>query len=274
MADPFLPLVAPPDGHPGTPDQAHWWIVRAGDVLISESGDMPFGPLPIEGVTETPIILGSFGPSLAWAVGVDPATVAPPGHRFVPLRELRADMDEARWALAGRAVQLVEWARTSRYCGRCGSLTVISPGERGMRCPSCGLIAYPRLAPAVITLVERVGEVLLGNGRNFGAPMYSCLAGFVEPGETLEETVRREVSEEVGVELGQVRYFGSQPWPFPHSLMIGFQAEWSSGDIVIDPVEMADAAWFSADDMPLIPPKMSIARVLIDDWLRRQGHEV
>ena len=135
-------------------------------------------------------------------------------------------MDEARWALAGRAVatgrvgQDQPLLRAVRYGD--GS----SPGERAKRCPSCGLLAFPRLAPAVITLVERDDEVLLANGRNFGAPTYSCLAGFVEPGENLEETVRREVGEEVGVELGEVRYFASQPWPFPHSLMVGFEARW------------------------------------------------
>jgi NAD+ diphosphatase len=274
MADLFLPLVAVPEGDAASSGEAHWWVVRAGDVLMAESGELPFGPLPYLDGTETPIILGTFGPRLAWAVGVAKETEAPGGTRFVPLRELRSEMDEARWALAGRAVQLVEWARTSRFCGRCGTPTVSSPGERGLRCPSCGLIAYPRLAPAVITLVERDGEVLLANGRNFGAPMYSCVAGFVEPGETLEETVHREVGEEVGVKLGQVRYFGSQPWPFPHSLMLGFLAEWESGDIVIDPVEIADAGWFSADAMPLIPPRMSIARLLIDDWLRRQGQDI
>ena len=274
MDEPFLPLVVAPDGVEAATAPGYWWVVRTGDVLMAKTGELPAGDLPIEELTEDPIILGSLGGRLAWAVGVARDTAAPPGTRFVPLRELRAEMDEARWALAGRAVQLVEWARTSRYCGRCGTPTISSPGERGMRCPSCALIAYPRLAPAVITLVERDGEVLLGNGRNFGAPMYSCLAGFVEVGETLEETVHREVAEEVGVKLGEVRYFGSQPWPFPNSLMIGFVAQWESGDIVVDPAEIVDAQWFSADGLPLIPPKMSIARLLIDDWLRRQGRPV
>jgi NAD+ diphosphatase len=123
----------------------------------------------------------------------------------------------------------------------------------------------------VITLVERGDEVLLANGVAFGAPTYSCLAGFVEPGENLEEAVRREVGEEVGVQLGDVRYFASQPWPFPHSLMVGFQATWAAGDIEIDPEEIVDAGWFRADAMPLIPPGLSIARWLIDDWLGRQG---
>jgi NAD+ diphosphatase len=271
MAEPFTSRVTPPHGTDETNRPAHWWVVRAGEVLVHESGDLPYGDLPVEDLTEPPIILGSFGDTPAWAVGVEHGAEAPPGTRFVPLRALAGELEEDRWALAGRAVQLVEWARTSRYCGRCGTATVASPGERGMRCPACTLVAYPRLAPAVITLVERDDEVLLANGRSFGAPMYSCLAGFVEPGENLEAAVRREVGEEVGVELDEVRYFGSQPWPFPHSLMIGFLATWAGGDIIIDESEIADARWFSADAMPLIPPSMSIARSLIDDWLRRQS---
>jgi NAD+ diphosphatase len=274
MAETFTSRVVPPDGVDGHAGPAHWWVVRAGEVLVLESGDLPFGDLPVTDVTELPIILGSLGEQLAWAVGVDHQSEAPPGTCFVPLRALAAQVPEDRWALAGRAVQLVEWARTSRYCGRCGAATVASPGERGMRCPACSLVAYPRLAPAIITLVERGDEVLLANGRAFGAPMYSCLAGFVEPGETLEGAVRREVAEEVGVELGEVRYFGSQPWPFPHSLMIGFLAQWTAGDIVLEETEIADAGWFSAGAMPMIPPRMSIARSLIDDWLRRQGLEL
>jgi NAD+ diphosphatase len=271
MAEPFTSRVAPPNGMDAQAGPAHWWVVRAGEILVLESGAPPFGVPPVVDVTEDPIILGSLGDHLVWAVGVDHRAEAPPGYRFAPLRALVGQLAEDRWVLAGRAVQLVEWARTSRYCGRCGAPTVASPGERGMRCPACGLVAYPRLAPAVITLVERGDEVLLANGRAFGTPMYSCLAGFVEPGETLEAAVRREVGEEVGVDLDEVRYFGSQPWPFPHSLMIGFLATWGGGDIVIDETEMADAGWFSAGAMPMIPPRMSIARALIDDWLRRQG---
>jgi NAD+ diphosphatase len=136
-----------------------------------------------------------------------------------------------------------------------------------MRCPACGLVAYPRLAPAMITLVTRGDEALLARGVQFRAPMYSCLAGFVEPGESLEQAVVREVREEVGVEVGDVRYQASQPWPFPHSLMIGFRAEWVSGDIEIDPSEIVDAQWFRYDELPSIPPRISIARRLIDDWL-------
>src|SRR4029077_3986867 len=118
----------------------------------------------------------------------------------------------------------------------------------------------PRLAPAVITLIERDGEALLARNANFPIPMYSCVAGFVEPGETLEDAVHREVHEEVGVRLAEIRYVASQPWPFPHSLMIGFEATWGSGDIVIDGHEIIDAQWYRVDDLPTIPPPLSIAR--------------
>jgi NAD+ diphosphatase len=179
---------------------------------------------------------------------------------------------EVEWLVAGRAVQLVEWARTHRYCGRCGTATEQQPHERAMKCPACGLLAFPRLAPAMITLVTRGEpgpdqEVLLARGVQFRAPMYSCLAGFVEPGESLEEAVVREVRKEVGVEVSDVRYWGSQPWPFPHSLMIGFTARWRSGDIVCDPAEIMDAQWYTRASMPPIPPRISIARKIIDAWL-------
>jgi NAD+ diphosphatase len=180
-------------------------------------------------------------------------------------------VDDTMWTLAGRAVQLVEWDRTHRFCGRCGAATVPAPGERARRCPDCSLLAFPRLAPAIIVLIERDdGRALLARGRTFPIPMYSCLAGFVEPGETLEEAVHREVHEEVGVEITDVRYWASQPWPFPHSLMLGFNARYVAGDLVLDENEIVDAQWYDADDLPSIPPGMSIARRLIDDWIARR----
>ena len=141
-----------------------------------------------------------------------------------------------------------------------------------MRCPACGLVAYPRVSPAMITLVTRGEpgpdqEVLLARGVDFPIPMYSCLAGFVEPGEDLEGAVVREVREEVGITVGNVRYEGSQPWPFPNSLMIGFRAEYLAGDLVVDETEIADAMWCRRDDLPPIPPGISIARRLIDHWV-------
>ena len=215
--------------------------------------------------------LGMLGDEACWAVDV-PHGEDPSYGAALDLYSLYGRSTEAEWAVAGRAVQLAEWARTHRFCGRCATATVQSDTDRSMKCPACGLLAYPRLAPAMITLVTR-GEpgpdqqVLLARGVQFRAPMYSCLAGFVEPGESLEDAVVREVEEEVGVVVGNVTYRGSQPWPFPHSLMIGFRAEWERGEIVCDPSEIIDAQWYTRDSLPPIPPAISIARKLIDAWL-------
>jgi NAD+ diphosphatase len=206
-----------------------------------------------------------------WAVDV-PHGNDPSDGAALDLYSFYGRASETEWAVAGRAVQLAEWARTHRFCGRCGTPTEMQPNERATKCPACGLLSYPRLAPAMITLVTK-GEpgpdqlALLARGVQFRAPMYSCLAGFVEPGESLEAAVEREVFEEVGVRVRNVSYRGSQPWPFPHSLMIGFRAEWESGEITPDPTEIADANWYRRDEIPNIPPKISIARRLIDEWL-------
>ena len=199
-----------------------------------------------------------------WAVDAEPD-----GAAGAPLMALWGTVDDVVWTVAGRAVQLVEWDRTHRFCGRCAAPTEPAAGERARRCSACGLLAFPRLAPAMIVLVTRDGgrEALLARGTRFPIPMWSCLAGFVEPGETLEEAVHREVREEVGLEVDDVRYWGSQPWPFPHSLMLGFTASWAGGAIEPDPTEIAEAGWYRRDDLPTIPPAMSIARRMIDAWL-------
>jgi NAD+ diphosphatase len=264
----FESLVAVP---PSTDPTGPWYIVgTGGSVLVDRHGAPPLGAAsPIE-TAEPPIFMGLLEGVATWAVGTNDWADPPDGYEWQPLRNLGAQVDTASWMLAGRAVQLVEWARTSRFCGRCGTATELATGERAAQCPHCGLNAYPRLAPAIIVIVERGDAILLGQGRGFQG-MYSALAGFAEPGEALEETVRREVREEVGVEVGHIRYFGSQPWPFPHSLMIGFFATWTSGEIQIDGEEIVDAKWFKAHDLPNIPPPLSIARRLIDDWASRQG---
>ena len=158
-------------------------------------------------------------------------------------------------------MQLVEWRRNHRFCGRCGTETVDAPGERATKCPECGLLAYPRLAPAVIMLVERDdGRALLARNANFPAGMFSCLAGFVEPGETLEHAVRREVMEEVGLAVGDVEFRGSQPWPFPHQVMIGFGAQYLSGEIEIDGQEIVEAQWFTPGRDAELPDRWDVDR--------------
>jgi len=210
--------------------------------------------------------LGMLGDTPCWAVDV-PHGKDPADGASTDLFSYFGRAPELDWLVAGRAVQLVDWARTHRFCGKCGTATEQAPGERAMRCPSCKHLAFPRLAPAIITLITRGDEALLARGVTFRAPMYSTLAGFVEAGESLEDAVHREVLEEVGVHIKNVRYWGSQPWPFPHSLMLGFHADWASGDINIDPKEIVDAQWFHRDSLPNIPPRISIARKLIDAWL-------
>ncbi len=256
----FVPVLELPDDWSG----AITVVVRDGAVRLLDEHPEDVAP----GAEAQ--VLGLLDGVACWAIDLDGDGVPDVAlEGLVPLMGLYGSVDDLRWTLAGRAVQLVEWARTTRFCGRCGNPTDPAPGERARRCAVCGLVAFPRLAPAVITLIERDDEALLARGRTFPVPMYSCVAGFVEPGETMEDAVHREVREEVGVELADVRYVASQPWPFPHSLMVGFEATWGSGDIVIDESEIVDAQWFRPDDLPLIPPGMSIARTLIDRWVDR-----
>jgi NAD+ diphosphatase len=215
--------------------------------------------------------LGMLAGEAWWAIDV-PVGDDPSYGAAIDLYSLHGRTDATEWAIAGRAVQLAEWARTHRFCGRCGTPTEHSSADRSMRCPNCDLLAYPRLAPAMITLVTRGEpgpgqEALLARGVRFPPTMFSCLAGFVEPGESLEDSVVREVFEEVGVHIDRPQYIASQPWPFPHSLMIGFRAEYLSGDIVCDPTEIAEAHWFRRDELPGLPGPISIARKLIDLWL-------
>jgi NAD+ diphosphatase len=258
----FVPVLELPDDWSG----AVTVVVRDGHVQVLDEH-------PDDVVPGAPHhVLGVLDGAACWAIDLDGDGVPDVGlDGLLPLMGLYGRVDEVRWTLAGRAVQLVEWDRTTRFCGRCGTPTEPAAGERARRCPACGLLGFPRLAPAIITLIERDGEALLARGRSFPVPMYSCVAGFVEPGETMEEAVHREVGEEVGVAITDVRYIASQPWPFPHSLMIGFEATWASGDIAIDESEIVDAQWFRATDLPMIPPGMSIARTLIDRWVNRQA---
>jgi NAD+ diphosphatase len=198
--------------------------------------------------------------------------VEPPlGMVFESLRPLYFLLDEPSFWLAGRAVQIVEWDRTHQYCGRCGRPTIDQTHDRAKICPGCGLTSYPRLAPAVIVRIQRTAahgpEILLARAQRFPTSMFSVLAGFVEPGETLEECVQREICEEVGITVKDIAYFGSQPWPFPNSLMIAFTAEYNDGEITVDPQELAEAGWFVSESLPNIPPPPSIANRLITTWL-------
>jgi NAD+ diphosphatase len=254
----FIPALRP---FPEIGTHRYIHVVRS-SVFISDRLEIDAAPVHF---------IGMHGDEAVWAVDV-PHGEDPSYGAATDLYSYYGRASEVEWAIAGRAVQLTEWARTHRFCGRCATATELSETDRSMKCPACGLLAYPRLAPAMITLVTRGEpgpdqEALLARGVAFRAPLYSCLAGFVEPGESLEQSVIREVREEVGIEITNPRYWGSQPWPFPHSLMLGFTAEWVSGEIECDPSEIVDANWYRKDELPTIPPRISIARKLIDAWL-------
>ena len=208
-----------------------------------------------------------------FAVDLPDSAQAADGLAFEGLRNLFGLIDEELFAVAGRAFQVVQWDRTHRFCGRCGRATVHHERDRARQCPGCGLVSYPRVSPAVIVLVSRGDRFLLARNASFPGRRYSILAGFVEAGETLEAAAVREIREEVGIEVRNVAYFGSQPWPFPHSLMVGFTAEHASGEIAIDGEEIVDAGWYSADpeQLPELPNRISISRRIIDSFLNAHG---
>jgi NAD+ diphosphatase len=263
----FVPMFFPPEPSTGLPLIIS---VRRTEVALRDA-DGPYA------LSSHAIFIGALAGRHCFAVDadVDVDGVEPDGTPgFGDLRGLFGQVDEPTWLAAARALQLVEWTRTHRYCGRCGAPTEPSATEMAQCCPRCGLLAFPRLAPAVIVLVERDdGRALLARNAQWRTGMYSCVAGFVEPGESVEGAVEREVREEVGIEIEDLRYRRSQPWPFPHSLMLGFNARYARGELLCDGREILEAGWFSADDLPELPGPISIARWLIDDWVARTGGE-
>ena len=267
-----------PSFHPATSDRQHWFLLDGGRLLVKkrdsrctvpEAADLQMlGVVPDAGRSlEIP---GSSG-SLA-APWPDSHPVAD-GFELAPLRSLFGVLEDRMVLAAGLAGQLLHWDRAHRFCGRCGGRTEDKADERAKVCPACGLLNYPRLSPAVIMAVVRGDRILLARNKRFKRSFYSVLAGFVEPGETLEQCVAREVFEETGIEVDRIRYFGSQPWPFPDSLMIGFTADYAGGRIRTDGREIGDAQWFAADALPDIPPPLSIARQLIDWFVEQHSSE-
>ena len=208
--------------------------------------------------------VGAFDEHPCFSVALSDDFKSPPGMELTGLRRLFGLLKDEVFVLAGRSFQMIQFEQRHRFCGQCGSPTEFKKDEYAKICPACNLVRYPGVFPAIIVAVIKDRHILLARSQRFPKGRYSVLAGFVEPGETLEECVRREVSEEVGLEIKNIHYFGSQPWPFPNSLMIGFTAEHAGGDIVIDNREIIDANWFTTSALPDVPGKPTIARRLID----------
>jgi NAD+ diphosphatase len=190
-----------------------------------------------------------------------------PGETWLDGRQWLSRLPESAFPLLSTALQVGAWLGNHRFCGRCGAPATRLDAEFAMHCHACGHRNYPRISPCIITLVTHGESLLLGRSPRFPPGRYSTLAGFIEPGESAEEAVRREIFEEVGLTVGHLRYFRSQAWPFPHSLMLGYFAEAASRRIRIDGIEICDAAWFSPRQLPPLPPPYSISRALIETHL-------
>ena len=255
------------------PEQAFLFAFRDDKLLVFEDGPVRVplaeGPEELDLDVTFRREIGNLDGHACWAIETN--SEAPEGMVFRDMRSFFFGVDKGFFRMAGRAKQMVGWHVTHRFCGRCGGETEPVSGEVAMRCTRCGMMHYPRLSPAAIVLVRRGDRILLAHSPGFPEGLYSVLAGFVEPGESIEETVAREIGEEVGIGVRNVSYFGSQPWPFPHSLMIGFTADYAGGELSPDPAEIEAAGWYAADDLPQLPPRTSIARAMIEDFVDRHG---
>ena len=271
-------ITSPPEA---TIEKAFWFIFRGSELLVIDHGETAVLPTTSSGFElMRQHYLGQIEEDRKTAVHCFCAEVSaesePPSEmQFSDLRQLFDRMPTDQLWLAGRAVQIIDWDRSHLFCSRCATPNEILSYERAKKCPNCGLITYPRISPAIIVridrLIEGVPHLLLARNGRWRPNWYSVLAGFVEPGETLEECVHREVFEEVGIRLKNVQYFGSQPWPFPNSLMVAYTAEYASGDIVLEEEEIEDANWFTAETLPNLPSSMSIARQLVDAFVAQHG---
>jgi len=258
-----------------------WFLFTNNKLLVKFNEDNIAIPnkndlLSLEIQLESETYIGSSENYLCYAAdSINAPQSLPDGFKYMNLRNLLNKSDYDIFCLAGRAYQIMHWVRTHQFCGKCGSPMENKAGELARKCPNCGTTSYPHISPAVIVAITKEDKLLLASNINFRNSFYSVLAGFVEPGETLEQCVLREVKEEAGIEVTNIKYFGSQPWPFPDSLMIGFTAEYAGGEIIVDNTELSAADWYSRSNLPAnIPNNKSIAGLLIEWFLLEGNHGI
>lgn len=264
---------APPDR---IPDDSLLFIFHDGRILVSEDPELPLLPRGHPRLFCADAFcsyIGTVAGQAAYTLVLDQEAVFPAGFYGENLRKLLHMVERPVFHLAARASQIASWYLNHRYCSRCAAPTSVPALGHGMLCNSCGYIQYPRITPCVIVLVTRGDEALLAHAGRFPAGFYSCLAGFLEAGESAEQAAVREVYEETGIRIANLVYHASQSWPFPHALMLGFHADWVAGDIRVDGEEILDAHWYHYSKLPMIPPSGSIARELIDTWVNRVSEE-
>ncbi len=252
----------------------YWFVFCKGDLLLEKKADGSF-TIPLQEEAPTPLkpwtTVHEITPLEEYEVRtyvIDLPVTDHPDYTMCGLRATYDKISEELYLKAGKCQEILYWDANTRYCGVCGGPMKLHTAI-SKRCTHCGKEVWPLLATAIIVLIHREDKVLLVHARNFRGHFFGLVAGFVETGETLEEAVVREVREEVGITIGNIRYFGSQPWPYPCGLMVGFNADYVSGDIHLQRSELDEAGWYDRDHLPQIPEKMSIARQLIDSWLDR-----
>ena len=258
---------------PGVPE-GRWLIMQDQSLVVGNDShelSLPAGgrPAGFDIASTEPICLGTSAGVAHWVLALPKDAPLPPGYHaetVVPMRGTKLPDDLL--TLGGMAMQLLWWESTSGFCPRCGKATTRITGEWGKQCAGCGYEHYPHLHPATITMVRdtRRQRVLLARKAEWVPGRYALVAGFVDNGESLEGCVRREVKEEVGVDVGEIRYVGSQNWPFPSQIMCGFIAEYAGGDVVVDTTELEDARWFPMNELPIRPARHSIAGFIIQNY--------
>lgn len=250
----------------------HYWFLFDEDrILLTTGGALPLSEEPPVGLHpgDTPGRLPDLeGWPCRYATLSEAA--APEGYEFIGLRQAFSVLPFPHYNMAGKARELIHFNRTTQYCSVCGS-PMRPATDISRRCTGCGRQVWPSLSVAMIVAITRGDELLMVQSKNFKRNYMGLVAGFVETAETLEDCVRREVWEETHIKIRNIRYFGSQPWPYPSGLMVGFTAEYESGELQLQDSELRKGGWFTADHMPMVPGKLSMARMLIDHWLTEQG---